>query len=171
MAGRLRQPAAGVEEARGLDAERYRTNGRQKNAPVFCLPFIRYDLGDHGRVLPGPCPCGIPGELLELIGGKKYDFLRSRSGFVHGAIAGRAFCEVAGIHRYQLVQHGFERFTARTVLPEGPDRAGLQRQLEASVGTAIRSHFGDQARIEFEYPAWISPAASGKFRFVIQEMD
>lgn len=31
-------------------------------------PVIRYDLGDCGRILPDPCPCGRGGTLLELLG-------------------------------------------------------------------------------------------------------
>ncbi|KKU52785.1 MAG: hypothetical protein UX72_C0002G0016 [Parcubacteria group bacterium GW2011_GWA2_47_10] len=49
----------------------------------YSVPFIRYDTGDRGKILPGKCPCGIParrliiygrlGAFLE-VGGKKYQF-------------------------------------------------------------------------------------------------
>ena len=136
-----------------------------------CLPFIRYEIGDHGRVLKEQCPCGIPGELLQLIGGKNYDFLRTREGYLHGAVAGRAFCNVAGVTRYQLIQHGFDEFTARAVLPETRRRQDVRRQLERSVLRVLERHFGEGTHIHFEYPRELSPAPSGKFRFVIQEME
>ncbi len=31
-------------------------------------PMLRYDTGDHGRLEPGPCPCGRPGPLLRVDG-------------------------------------------------------------------------------------------------------
>ncbi|MEZ5403464.1 MAG: hypothetical protein R2729_27530 [Bryobacteraceae bacterium] len=136
-----------------------------------CLPFIRYELGDHGRLRDEPCPCGIPGETMELLGGKRYDFLRSRNGVVHGAIVARAFCRVGGIHRYRMIQHDFERFTACAVLPADDRRQDLRRELEGSISDTIRAHFGSAATVDFEYPEAIPPAASGKFRFIVREFD
>jgi phenylacetate-CoA ligase len=34
----------------------------------YAAPYLRYDLGDEGRLLPQPCPCGRALPLFELIG-------------------------------------------------------------------------------------------------------
>lgn len=47
------------------------------------VPFIRYDTGDRGKILPGSCPCGISARRLKIDGrigafleldGKRYQF-------------------------------------------------------------------------------------------------
>ncbi len=47
------------------------------------VPFIRYDTGDQGEILPGVCPCGVTARRLKIrgrigayleLGGKRYQF-------------------------------------------------------------------------------------------------
>lgn len=134
-----------------------------------CLPFIRYDLGDYGRLLPGDCACGIHMPLLEILGGSRYDFLATRDGIVHGAILERIFNKIDGVQRYQIVQHALDRYTVRAVPAAGVDRDVMAKALEADGRQVLHRLFGEPLEIRFEYPEEIPVGAHGKYRFVLRE--
>lgn len=48
----------------------------------YTLPFIRYELSDHIKLSPEPCPCGRPFQLIEEIQGREENviYLPGRSG-------------------------------------------------------------------------------------------
>jgi phenylacetate-CoA ligase len=46
----------------------------------YYLPFIRYKLGDRGKLYNFSCSCGLPFEILELLSGRKDDYIITPEG-------------------------------------------------------------------------------------------
>ena len=44
------------------------------------MPFIRYDIGDTGRLLEGQCDCGVPFPLMQMDMCRQNDLIRTRNG-------------------------------------------------------------------------------------------
>lgn len=44
------------------------------------MPFIRYDIGDRGRMLKSDCKCGCKGKVLELLTGRNNDYVLLENG-------------------------------------------------------------------------------------------
>jgi phenylacetate-CoA ligase len=135
----------------------------------FCMPFIRYELGDFGRLLEQDCGCGIQTPLIEIYGGSKYDFLLTASGMVHGAILERIFQKIEGIARYQIVQHGLESYTIRVQAADNTDRALLQRQVEETAPAVMHRIVGIPVKIRYEYPSRLESGPNGKYRFIYRD--
>ncbi len=135
----------------------------------YCMPFIRYDLGDHGRLLEETCDCGINTPLIEVLGGSKYDFLQTPTGVIHGGRVGQIFKKVPGIRRYQVVQHDCSRFTVRCEIPPECDAPETRRLVEESGRQVLTELMGEAVQIAYEYPDEIRSGPGGKFRFVYRE--
>ncbi len=136
----------------------------------FTMPFIRYILGDRGRLLadePGSCACGARAPSMALLDGREDDILRLPGGqfisprVVVSAMFWRDGEAIHGIHRYQLVQDAVDRLEVRVVLDEDHASdwkealvAGARRVMEG-VSLDIR----EVDDIHFDY--------SGKYKRVV----
>ena len=127
------------------------------------MPFIRYDIGDSGRLLEGECECGSPFPLMEMGMCRQNDLIRTRAGKTfHPAYFNRLLYGLAGIRQYQWVQEAPDQLVLNLVAaaPLGTEtlvrlRTRLQREVEAGM------------RLEVRYLDDIPRTASGKHRFVI----
>jgi len=127
------------------------------------MPFIRYRLGDAGRLKPGDCPCGRPFPLMEMGQCRSNDLLRTPGGrriypsfFIH------LLDGLSGIRQFQFVQEAADRITLHLVAaqPLEPDPlAALQRRLRDGTDPAMT--------LEVRYLEAIPRTASGKHRFVL----
>ncbi len=128
------------------------------------MPFIRYRLGDAGRLKAGDCPCGRPFPLMEIGQCRSNDLIHTADGrriypsfFIH------LLDGVSGIDGFQFVQ-------------ERPDLLRLalitKRPLTDEQRTAMQAQIHDRVdprlRLEVVYPEAIPRTASGKHRFVIR---
>ncbi len=151
--------------------------GTGSNAPELittsflntCMPFIRYALGDHGRVLPDACECGIHTPLLELLGGSKYDFLEGPDGIVHGAVLERIFQKIEDVRRYQIVQHSLESYTVRVEIQAGADCGTVMTRVREAAHQILGGLMRREVSIQFENPARIASGPAGKFRFIYRQ--
>lgn len=127
------------------------------------MPFIRYDLGDAGRLLDGACDCGSPFPLMEMGLCRQNDLIRAPGGKrVHPAWFNRQLYGLTQIRRYQWVQAAPERMVLNLVCPEKLDAA-----VEARLGEALRREVDGAMALEVRYLEEIPRTASGKHRFVI----
>lgn len=127
------------------------------------MPFIRYDLGDAGRLLAGACPCGSPFPLMEMGVCRKNDLIHAPGGKrVHPAWFNRQLYGLGQVRQYQWVQAAPERMVLNLVCPEKLDAA-----VEARLGEALRREVDPAMSLEVRYVAEIPRTASGKHRFVI----
>jgi phenylacetate-CoA ligase len=127
------------------------------------MPFIRYDLGDSGRLLEGECACGSPFPLLEMGLCRHNDLIRTRSGKVfHPAYFNRLLYGQTRIRQYQWVQRDLDRMELNIVASEplsDATVAGLRESLWRDVAVGMR--------LDVNYLDDIPRTASGKHRFVI----
>ncbi|MCG3148422.1 MAG: hypothetical protein PCFJNLEI_01865 [Verrucomicrobiae bacterium] len=128
-------------------------------------PFIRYDLGDFGRVLADRCNCGINTPLMEILGGSKYDFLLTPAGPLHSAVLERIFNKITSIRRYQIIQHALHDYTIRCEL-EASASDETRRQIEMTAHTVLLEIVRQTPTIQFEYPTAITSGPNGKYRFI-----
>ncbi|CAG0976774.1 phenylacetate-CoA ligase [Rhodocyclaceae bacterium] len=130
------------------------------------MPFIRYDIGDSGRLREGDCACGSPFPLMEMGMCRKNDLIRTRSGkTVHPSYFNRLLYGLTGIEQYQFVQTGIDRIVLNVV-----SASALEPGIIAALRRNVRSDVDAEMQIEVAYPRDIERTASGKHRFVISNL-
>lgn len=125
-------------------------------------PFIRYDLGDVGRLRVGNCACGRSTPQLDVTEGRIGEIVTSPSGrWIHGEFFTHLFYKVDGVRRFRVVQEDARglRILLESAAPiDERTLDGLRRAILAA---------GDAAfDVTFEQMAAIPPSPSGKHRFV-----
>ncbi len=127
------------------------------------MPFIRYDIGDSGRLVDGDCGCGWPFPLMAMGMCRKNDLVRTRSGKrVHPAYFNRLLYGLTQIEQYQFVQDEPGRIMLNVVAP-----AQLDAGTAAALRDSIRRDVDGQIEFQINYVAEIPRSADGKHRFVI----
>lgn len=130
------------------------------------MPFIRYDIGDSGRLREGACPCGSPFPLMEMGLCRSNDLIRTRSGkriypsyFIH------LLDGLGGIAQYQFIQSEPERISLNLV-----SSSRLSAEAVAALGERIRREVDGGMVLDVRYVDEIPRSASGKHRFVISNL-
>lgn len=125
------------------------------------MPFIRYDIGDSGRLREGGCDCGWPFPLMEMGMCRQNDIIRTADGrSVHPAYFNGLLYGIAGIRQYRWVQ-------------ESPSRMRLEVAAEPALADGVAQALAARLRAELGMEFTLSPVeaiartASGKHRFVI----
>lgn len=127
------------------------------------MPFIRYDLGDAGRLLEGACPCGSPFPLMEMGLCRKNDLIRIPGGKrIHPAVFNRLLYGLTQIRQYQWRQVAPDRM-ALDLVCSPPLDAALVTRLE----TGLRAAVGPAMTLEVGYRTEIPRTLSGKHRYII----
>jgi len=127
------------------------------------MPFIRYELGDAGKLLEGPCPCGSPFPLMEMGMCRKNDLILTSTGKrVHPAWFNRQLYGLTQVRQYQWVQEAPERMVLNLVCPQP-----LPVDRVAAMAAGLRHEVDPGMGLEVRYVAQIARTASGKHRFVI----
>lgn len=143
-------------------------DGEEGEILVTCLtnlamPLIRYRIGDRGVLAPSGDRQGT--QTLEEVIGRSTDILRGVDGrLVHAGNFMVMLFFRDWIRKYQVVQKSQETIVFRLVATERPSRE-LQE-----LATRTRALMGDPCRVEFEFLEDIPATASGKFRYVMNEV-
>jgi phenylacetate-CoA ligase len=127
------------------------------------MPFIRYKLGDSGRLLDGECACGSPFPLMEMGMCRQNDWIRGQAGQrIHPGVFNRMLDGQTQIRQYQWVQHALDRIELNLVASER-----LSPETQAALADKIRQAMGADVMLEVNYLDAIPRTVSGKQRFVI----
>lgn len=127
------------------------------------MPFIRYNIGDSGRVLDGECGCGLPFPLMEMGVCRQNDLIRTRDGKrFHPAYFNRLLYGLRQIRQYQWVQTEADRIVLNLVAAERLSAENL-----AAIKASIRDEVDGQMRLTVSYLDEIPRTVAGKHRFVI----
>ncbi len=134
----------------------------------YSMPLIRYEIGDVGRWAEAQdCPCGRGLPLLADVQGRITDFLVLPD---HTSISGPSLTLVVAdmpeVAQVQFVQRDPHSVVLRVVPGKnyGPDtRAELRRRMSLYLNGLVD--------LSLEEVASITSEASGKYRFVINEMN
>ncbi len=127
------------------------------------MPFIRYDIGDSGRLLEGGCDCGWPFPLMEMGMCRRNDLIRTRDGKTfHPSYFNRLLYGLTQIEQYQFVQEAPHRIVLNLVAP-----APLDAAVASGLDESIRREVDAEMEFRLNYVSEIPRTASGKHRFVL----
>ena len=133
----------------------------------YSMPFIRYDTGDVAEITEDDCTCGRGHRLLKDVVGRTVDIFKTPEGkYVHGWFFLYIFWDYGkGIKEYQVSQVS-ERNIVIKIVPE--------KNFDYSIVSIIEKIIKDKSKkwnVEFEYVDEIRRTASGKFKFIINELN
>jgi len=130
------------------------------------MPFIRYDIGDCGRLKEGDCDCGSPFPLLEMGVCRRNDLVRTPGGkSIHPSYFNRLLSSLTQVGQFQVVQDELDRITLNIVCS-----ARLSPATVDSLTNRIRSEIDARMVFEVNHVDEIRRSASGKYRFVISSI-
>ena len=132
----------------------------------YALPFIRYDLGDIAiKSQESKCSCRRGGEVIDKIVGRKEDYIITPDGRFIGRLD-HLFKDSINIIEAQIIQNEFGRIIIRAVINKNYNAAD-----ESAVLKEARERLGKEVKIDFEYVEAIPRTKSGKFRFIVSNVD
>lgn len=134
------------------------------------MPFIRYRMGDLGKLGQSPCSCGKSLQVLEELTGRTNEIYTSSSGF---RISPGFWCDIftpknlgSSIKRFQIIYRPNDVIVVRIVRG-----STYVQKTELELKKSIQAKTPSSIAIEFEYPHEIWPALSGKYQMVVNESD
>jgi len=129
------------------------------------MPFIRYTIGDLGRMATEPCSCGRGFPLLEEVTGRTMDIVRTPEGhLVSGVYFNHTMLPFREIRRFQVLQETVDAVTMRIVPAEG-----YGKETEARLEKALRNALGHRIAINFELVDEVEMSKSGKYRVIMSK--
>lgn len=140
--------------------------------PLFksSMPFLRYRIGDLVEMGSGVCPCGRTLITLKKVLGRVGDLFETEDGHVldpnFWCLAfrdGRPSCDV---EKFQVVYKSPDSIRFRIV-----PGASYSAETEACLRQFLERNLPCRMQFEFEYVRNIPPDPSGKYRFVINEIE
>jgi len=127
------------------------------------MPFIRYEIGDSGKLKEGICACGSPFPMMEMGLCRSNDIIKTRSGksiypsyFIH------LLDGLTDIKQYQFIQSAPDKITLNLVSP-----SGLSAETLNSLRARVRRDVDENMVLEINHVDEIKRTISGKHRFVI----
>jgi phenylacetate-CoA ligase len=131
----------------------------------YHMPLIRYDIGDIGRYTERICTCGVNLPLMEIVEGRKEDFIRLKGGkMVHAAYLCYTLKDDS-VYEFKMYQKDIDRLLVLIVKsPQfGPHS-------EAMLKKKLRSALSAEVSISFNYVDTIPRDKSGKLRYFVSEV-
>ena len=132
----------------------------------YAMPLIRYDIADMGRPSDKKCSCGVSLPLMEIVEGRKEDFIRTKEGkLVHAAYLCYTLKDDT-VSEFKMYQKDINILHVQIV--KSPlFNSGSEKMLDQKLRTAL----GNEMRITFEYLDRIPREVSGKLRYFVSEVN
>ena len=125
------------------------------------IPFIRYKVGDIGKVIEGKCECGRSMAMLEVKKGRIDSFIRlPDGGLVYDAILAYA------LKSFAISFRGYQKEIKKIIIEIVPKGVFTQEKKDVAE-KKLRKHLGNEIRIEFIVKEYIERERSGKLRYFI----
>jgi len=132
----------------------------------YAMPLIRYDIGDMGRPSKLECNCGVNLPLMEIVEGRKEDFIRLKDDrLVHAAYLCYTLKEDT-VHEFKMYQKSINKLIVQIV--KSPL---FKLETENELEDKLRTSLGEDIQITFEYLDSIPREVSGKLRYFVSEID
>lgn len=132
----------------------------------YAMPLIRYDIGDMGRPSDRQCTCGVSLPVMDIVEGRKEDFIHTKDGkLVHAAYLCYTLKEDT-VHEFKMYQKDINKLLVQIV--KSPS---FTTDTENELEKKLRTSLGDDVQITFEYLATIPREVSGKLRYFVSEID
>ena len=132
------------------------------NLHGYAMPFIRYDIGDLGRLLPDSCPCGRELSLMKIVG-RTYEYFVNSDGSFTTLRDFETVFEDLPIQEFQVVQETLDDIVIKIV-----PKAGYSQHHTDFILKNIRIR-GD-ARIRVELVDSLPLEGSGKIRHAVSRV-
>jgi len=131
----------------------------------YAMPLIRYDIGDMGRPTDKVCSCGITFPLMEIVEGRKEDFIRTKEGkLVHAAYLCYTLKDDT-VNEFKMYQKDLNTLLVQIVRSQS-----FNSESEKTLDSKLRTALGNEMKITFEYLDRIPREASGKLRYFVSQM-
>jgi len=131
----------------------------------YAMPMIRYDIGDMGKPSNKQCSCGVKLPLMEIVEGRKEDFIRTKDGkLVHAAYLCYTLKDDS-VHEFKMYQKNIDNFLVQIVKSSAFDEKS-EETLKDKLCTAL----GNDNNFDFEYLERIPRDKSGKLRYFVSEL-
>lgn len=134
------------------------------------MPFIRYRIGDLAEMGGSDCPCGRSLITLKKILGRTGDVFKMEDGRMvepnFWCLAFMTGRPSRNVERFQVVYRRSDSILFRIV-----PRLGYSLETEADLRRFLETNFPSNIQFEFEYVAEIKPQPSGKFPFIVNEIE
>jgi phenylacetate-CoA ligase len=137
---------------------------------ITVMPFLRYRMGDLGKLARKECACGRSLLILEELLGRTGEIFRTRDGrmispnfwcrtFMNPALSGK-------IIRFQVAYKKDDEIEIRIVRGRGYDD-----DTEKGFKKFLAENFSEQMNVHLNYVDEIRPQISGKYQMVVNEVD
>jgi phenylacetate-CoA ligase len=134
------------------------------------MPFIRYRMGDIGRIAESACSCGRKLQVLQDLLGRTGEVFRTRDGrMISPNFWCRTFMNTAlsdAVKRFQVVYVCDDLVRIRIVKGEV-----YSETTERVLRDHLKKNFPRDMTFEFAYDREINPQVSGKYQMVVNEMN
>ncbi len=137
----------------------------------YAMPFIRYKIGDRGRLTNKKCPCGRGFVLLESVSGRTVEtFINPKGEYVSpmyliDAVA-YTLLNPGYVKKFQLVQDDYAHITVKMILQPGISRNEMQPDLER-ISKKIQLAMGEKCIVSYRFVDDIPPTKSGKYLYTV----
>jgi phenylacetate-CoA ligase len=133
----------------------------------YAFPFVRYKIGDLGILSDRKCKCGINTPMLQSVEGRTFDLIIGTNG---NRVPGNFFTllrnKIKGINQFQIIQKKQGEITAKLIVTDE-----FNDNEKSSLFNELRKKLGADMAINFEFVNSIDTTQTGKFRFVISEIN
>ena len=136
----------------------------------YAMPFIRYRIGDRGRLTERSCSCGRQFPLLDALSGRVMEAMTNSKGehvdsgfimFVLTYIAQRGY-----LRQFQIIQEENGSLTIDVVLENGASLAAHSGDLQY-VKEKLQVVMGQDCEVRFRVVDGIPTNAAGKYPYVV----
>ena len=132
----------------------------------YAMPFIRYRIGDIGRLSDEACPCGNQLPVLAALLGRSTATFRTKTGtLIHAGYFTQQFYNVIGLEQFQLIQEDFKHCVLKVVINSQWTEAARRYMVQK-----IQGVLGADAIVTVKIVADIPLSASGKREFTISNL-
>ena len=132
----------------------------------YAMPFIRYRIGDLGRLSDEVCPCGNQMPILAELLGRSTATFRTRTGaLIHGGYFTQQFYNVIGVDQFQLIQESLKHCILKVVINTQWTEAARQYMVQK-----IQGVLGADVIVTVKFVDEIPLPTSGKREFTISNL-
>jgi phenylacetate-CoA ligase len=137
----------------------------------YAMPFIRYRIGDRGRLSNRLCDCGRAFPLLESLCGRVVEVLSNAKGeqvdpmYFMGILS--EVLSGTAVRKAQIIQEEDASLTVNIVLEAGATATMMTSILE-SMQRKIAVVMGADCPVRFKYVSDIPLSASGKYPYILR---
>ena len=132
----------------------------------YAMPFIRYRIGDIGRLSDEVCSCGNQLPILADLLGRSTATFRTRTGtLIHGGYFTQQFYNVIGVDQFQLIQETLKRCVLKVVINAQWTEAARRYMVQG-----IQGALGADVIVTVKFVEEIPLPTSGKREFTISKV-